>query len=539
MKIFANTKVKPAVNDYYKYLLFLWLLMSLSACSAKNTNASFHKLRVSIKKDTVQVRFHFNEHEDLIKMYVRNGNDSYTPETTYIGKNTEQDEVIMKTPIHYIHDSTAPIFNSQTLPWHLFMQHGYCIPKLEAKGHQLTNKDIGSTWRDEQGREYTLGRIRKDDLFMLPRIRETEIEGLFLRDWEHPHSGYPIILHHLSGGIHTGDIRIDKGSYYQIRPIQKTIKRDFYVDGRRVTECGIYECDEFTITEELSCLNPFTVETWFPQPVMKDEMLRITQTFTFCGLSTSYNTQLNVKYPIMFESYGCNQAKHLLKYKEYDAYVLLPRVRKLYDGHRVDIPFVQNSTKGHDIKVKRNEDELYDINRLPDREISFLYHPVHGYKLGFASGLSLTEGISADTSRVKYVPIGSLAIVMSPSNRNKMYIKAINKEAFEYGLLPRGFVGEFHSYFSYFDPSQNVGQVYWYKDGEEYYIYAHCQSKNGVTSISLPAIMNEYELSVVDKTSGVELKSKTVKNNHIWLDYKTEDANYIVLKVRKNEHPDI
>ena len=36
-----------------------------------------------------------------------------------------------------------------------------------------------------------------------------------------------------------------------------------------------------------------------------------------------------------------------------------------------------------------------------------------------------------------------------------MYIKAINKEAFENGLLPRGFKAEFCSYFTYFDFSQN------------------------------------------------------------------------------------
>ena len=527
------------MQKYSSLCLCLLLTVSIFANSTNRKNHVSCRLKVVLKSDTIYIRTHLNESEDIISEYVKTGNDNYTPNATYLGWQGDDDKKLLKNKVHITRDGTAAICNSYTAPWHLFMQHGYCIPQLEAKGHQLTKKDIGSIWRDEQGREYTLGHISKDYLFMLPRIRKTEIEGMFLRDWEHPHSGYPSILQHLYGGVHTSDIRIDKGSYYQIRPIQKAVERVFYVDGRRVTGCGVYECDEFKISEELSCFNPFTVETWFPKPVMKDEMLRITQTFTFCGLSTSYNTQLSVKYPIMFESYGCNQAKHLLKYKDYDAYVLLPRVRKLYKGHRVDVPFVQNSTKESDIRVKRNEDDLYDINRLPDREISFLYHPVHGYKLGFASGLSLTEGISADTSRVNYVPIGSLAIVMSPSNRNKMYIKAINKEAFEYGLLPRGFVGEFHSYFSYFDPSQNLGQVYWYKDGEEYYLYAHCQSKNGATSISLPAIMNGYGLSVVDKTSGVELRSKTVKNDHIWLDYKTEDANYIVLKVRKNEHPDI
>lgn len=516
----------------YRLWLNLFMLVSVSTCTADRiSNPSC--LRVVLKADTLLIRVSLNEQEDLIEEYVKTGNDNFTPNATYIGKKEEDDINLLKNKIHITRDGTAPIFNSHTVPWHLFMQHGYCIPKLESKGHRLTKVNVGSVWKDERGREYTLGWISGDDLFMLPKICTTNTEGVFVRDWEHPYSGYPTVLYHESGGFHKDSIIITRGSSYQIKPIQKAIERVFYVDGKPVNEKGIYECDEFVITETLSCLNPFTVETWFPKPVMKDEMLRITQTFTFCGLSTAYNTVLDVKYPIMFESYGCNQAKHLMKYKDYDAYVMLPRVKKQFDGHRVDIPFVQNTTKGNDIMVMRSVEDLYDIDKLPDREISYLYHPIHGYKLGFASGLSLTKGINADITRTNYVPIGSQTIKMSPSNRNKMYIKAINKEAFEKGLLPKGYKAEFHSYFAYFDPSQNVGQVYWYKDGEEFYVYAHCQSRFDNLLISLPSMMNGCRISVVDKTNCVDLKSHKVENNSIRLNYTTDDANYIVLRLKK------
>lgn len=149
-----------------------------------------------------------------------------------------------------------------------------------------------------------------------------------------------------------------------------------------------------------------------------------------------------------------------MKYKDYNAYVMLPRVKKQQDGHRVDMPFKQNTRKGNVVSVLRNSEDFYDVDKLPDREISYLYSPLRGYKLGFASGLSLTEGISEDKTRLKFIPMGTLTLSMSPSNRNKMYIKAINSETFENRVLPKGFRAEFDSYFAYFDPSQNEGQVY-------------------------------------------------------------------------------
>ncbi len=523
------------MQAYCKLSLTVFLLEFLFGCFARAEENwdDQCRLRVFFTKDTILVRAHLNEYEDLIEEYVRFANDNYTPDATYIGRRMDNNQSIMRNRIHRTHDSTASIANSKSAPWHLFMQHGYCIPKLTAKEHQLTKADIGSLWKDERGREYTLGKISGNHLLMLPKIRETNVEGIYSRDWEHPYSGYPSVLHHLSGGVHTDDIVITKGQSFQIRPIQKAIERSFYADGHQITKYGVYECDEFKIVETLSCLNPFTVETWFPKPVMKDDLMRITQSFTFCGLSTSYNTILDVKSPILFECYGCNQAKHLMKYKDYNAYVMLPRVKKLQDGHRVDIPFKQNTRKGNEVMVLRNSEDLYDVDRLPDREISYLYSPLRGYKLGFASGLSLTEGISEDKTRLKFIPMGTLTLSMSPSNRNKMYIKAINSEAFENRVLPKGFRGEFHSYFAYFDPSQNEGQVYWYKDGDEFYIYAHYQSKKNTIKLSLPVIMNDYQLAVIDKTEGVKLKSKKIENGSLCLNYTTDDANYIVIRAYK------
>lgn len=517
-----------------RVLIIFFLSLGLSACSAKSSDEVSHRLKVTLKKDTVLVRVHFNQHEDLIEEFVRCGNDNYTPEATYMGLKIEDDATIMRNMIHRLHDSTGPLINSQA-PWHLFMQHGYCIPVLTAGNHRLSKADIGSEWKDENGRVYSIGKIKGTDLYLLPKIRKSGIEGKYTRDWKTPYSGYPRILHHISGAQHKDDILIKGGSRIQIRPIQKAVIRGFYADGKEISEYGTYECDEFTITETFSCLNPETVETWFPKPVMKDEMLQITQTMTIFGLAFTYNTSLDVKSPVMFESYGCNQARHLMKYKDYDAYVMLPRVKKLQDGHRVDMPFVQNTKKGKNVMVKRTQEDLYDTDKLPDREISYLYNPIKGYKLGFASGLSLTNGLNADTARLHYIPMGTLAMNMSPANRNKMYVKAINSEAFENGLLPRGFKADFHSYFAYFDPTSNEGQVFWYKDGQDFLIYTHCQTKRDSVTVYVPSILNGYATSVVDKTSGVTLYSKIINNGMMKVGYLTDDANYIVIRANKEK----
>ena len=132
------------------------------------------RLKVTVKTDTILVRVHLNQYEDLIEEYVKYDNDNYTPNATYIGQTGDSDAVVMKNKIHVTMDSTAPIFNAHTVPWHLFMQHGYCIPRLMSVGHSLTGDDIGSVWKDEIDREYTLGWISGNYLYMLPTVRKTE-----------------------------------------------------------------------------------------------------------------------------------------------------------------------------------------------------------------------------------------------------------------------------------------------------------------------------------------------------------------------------
>lgn len=120
---------------------------------------------------------------------------------------------------------------------------------------------------------------------------------------------------------------------------------------------------------------------------------------------------------------------------------------------------------------------------------------------------------------------------------HKFYVAAINSALYvdnDY-YLPVGYSKEINYYVSYFDPLENVGQVYWYKDGDNYIIYAHCQEEHSNLAINFPDYMEGATLSVVEKTDNTELLSETIQNGKIFVNYNTTDANYIVL-IASNPH---
>lgn len=119
---------------------------------------------------------------------------------------------------------------------------------------------------------------------------------------------------------------------------------------------------------------------------------------------------------------------------------------------------------------------------------------------------------------------------MSYSNRNKFYISLIIGEYFEHNALPAGFIETFSTYFSYFNPESNVGQVYWYKDGNGFVIYAHYQTANTNVPVNLPSEMDGLQVEVVEKTDGVTLVTDSIANGRVYVTTDSSDHNYIVLK---------
>jgi hypothetical protein len=494
-------------------------------------------MKVTKTNNHIYVRTALNKKEDIITDYLLWENHNYTWNATYLGSNETTDEIILSNIIHRMGDSTGPLFITDPAPWHLWAQHGYCIPTVDAE-HTLSSDDIGTIWKDQRNREYKIGKIEDKRIYLLPIVRETKFNGVYTRDWKSPTSNNnPEItsLTHVNGSIHTNTISCIYNGSTQLRPMMLLFNRKCMADGKEITEDGTYYCDEFVISEVLNCTDPWTVESWFPV-VQKEIGAVLTETFTIHGLACMYDTTLEMKKSYIFGAYGANQVQHLVPINTmagYDVYGMMPRAKK---GNYA-VPYLINDLNRSGEWVVRNESNLYDINKQPDRYISFFKNPTTGdMKIGCASGLSLIRGLTMDSLRnivFKEYKNGDRDLLScSPSNRNKAYFKVLADSHFENSIIPANYKVHLSTYLCYFDPMANKGQVYWYKDGDTFIIYAHYQSIQNKQTINLPKEMEGLRVEIVDKTDGITLLTDVIENGKLYINADANNHNYIVLKTK-------
>lgn len=510
----------------------------------KYVGEQFTKLKKSgkglmvVKNGTdIYIRTKYDESIDLVQKYVQDDNNCMKPDRTWMGGNALSNKglCVDANLLHIWSDSNGPIYNSSYSPWHLFSNHGYRVPCMRTSNSSLTVEDEGSVWKDQLNREFTIGKVESSFIVLLPKIYLTEIPGLYTRSWEQ-NQDLPTILTHVSGAVHTGQVALN-GAYisnYQIKPIQQSYDRTFLCDGKPITEDGEYYCDDFSINELLVGLNPTTTQVWFPTPIRESQMIELLYSYNFHGLSTRFDVTINVKYPIHCGFFGANQAQHTEAKDGYDIYVFAPRSKYQVAGHATDVPFKNNpsDSSSRSITCNRNTVDCYDIDKMPDRLVSYLQRSSDGHKLiGFASGLSLTRGVTIDSERKNYIPEGSLCFNDSISQSNKMYIVAISSDKYENNLLPTTLCKTISSYFSYYKPS-SVGEVYYYKDGNEYVVYAHVHTSITNSDIVLPQEMEGLSVEIVDKTDGIELHTDIVVNGRIYISSNSAPNNYLVLKLK-------
>lgn len=517
-------------------------VIDVDALSKEVDNIARGNMEVTISGDPKEigsqiiVRTAFDKEKDIVVVYYRYLNDDITPLESYIGNKSLQTSEIMTTSnrFHFWYDSTSPLRNGSYAPWHMFAQHGYEIPTVICS-HSLTDSDLNTTWTDNEGRDFKLGKIDGNTLYLLPVVSESSIEGVYTRSWKN-HVVESAITTLSKGGT---TLNITSQNAIQIRPIQDSKELKIIIDGTEVTKEGVYMCNDLVISETLECFNPFTIETWFPTPVKNTVAMELIQSFNIHGLSHRYDAIINMKEPLVFQEYGANQGQCLVNdafsnigsiAEGYDAYVMVPKVKKSVNGNRADVPHIILSSSD-DIMAYRNSTDLYDADDMPDREITYLYDG-EDYLAGFAAGVSLTKGLSANGKRDIYVPANARTINMSYANRNKFYVNLLVSAAFENGVLPAGFTTSFSTYWAYFNPNVNKGQVYWYKDGKDYIIYAHYQDANNNLAVTLPSEMDGLSFDVVEKTDGVTLITDNIVNGKIYLNTDNSDNNYVVLKTK-------
>lgn len=493
------------------------------------------------------VRAKYNDTKDILLLYYINLNTLLSPKTAYIGANTLSDADLMASAniVSEHSDSTAPLFQS-SLYWHLYAQHGYVIPVVP-NTVGLTTADIGALWKDQLDRQYNIGNVVGSSIYLLPVITRGT-EGNDTRGWKTPNNPVITALTHVSGGTVTTPITVASQSTTQLRPIMKHENRKFYIDGQELTEPGDYEGDDFTVSESQTGYDPASIETWFPTPgaigtpdlTGAVEMARFTWSYNFKGAQCCVNTTIDIRRKVECQSYGATQQQTFVDTGNYKAMFMIPKAAP-QGGKEIDKPFNSPALTSTGYSFFRNTTYLQDVDKPIDRLIAMLHNPNDNtYLVGMAAGLSLVSGETVPAKRNVNIPIATSTDgherlgSFSPSNNNKFYIAAINTAPFaDDGYnLPNTYFKEINYYVAYFDPAANPGQLYWYKDGNSYIIYSHCQSVQSRVPLTLPDFMEGLNVEIVEQTDNAVLLTDTVQNGKLFVSYNTDDANYLVLRTK-------
>ena len=484
------------------------------------------------------LRTKYNEDKDIIITHTINGNTCITFQYAYVGPNTLTDAQLMSGTYQVARciDSTAPLYNVPEY-WYIFGQHGYLIPKIN-NSVGLTSADVGAMWKDQYNNRMTIGKVTPETIWLLPYIYQ-DSDGHYHREY----SGNITTLTHVSGGSYTTQISVTGFNTEQIYSMMSHANRKFFADGIEVTQ-GVFYCDDFTAQEEQIGYDPATVD-WFGGADGKSDlsnaevMVRMLYSFNYHGKMCCVNTTFDLRREVLFEAYGAIQQEFPYDNGDYQAMVMIPKA-KAQNGIEIDKPF--HSTSGSpSILFYRHADYLKDVDDLIDRMICCLHNPNNGqYLLGMASGYSLVSGDTVKAKRLQSIPVATeinswnRLCTLGTNYINMFYNTAFNAVPYKNQdyYLPTSFFKQINFYVCYFDPAENVGQVYWYKDGNRYLIYAHCQTAQNKLTINVPEEMNGLNLTVVEKTADTELLTDVIQNGSFLVNYNSADANYIVLEAK-------
>lgn len=482
------------------------------------------------------VRSKYNSEKDIIVDYYTNNNNLISPKCAYVGINSLEDDEIrtIDNRVSYHDDSTGPI-RTFVQYWHLFAQHGYPVPTI-ANNSGMTSADIDAEWKDQLDRHYHIGKVTDSTIWLLPVIYQ-DADGHYTRDWHSKRTSTAIeTLSYVSGGGSghvTEQITVSSYSETQLCPIVKSEDRCFVIDGTEINNPGTYYCNLFSVNESQKGYDPATVTIWFGNNEKVDltgalPMVEFTWSYNFVGVNCCVNTTMK----ILREAKGTfsgTQQQFFFDNGEYKAMFMIPKAAP-QNNVELDKPFNSPNTSSRSYSFYRDATYLKDVNDPVDRQIGFLHNPNNGdYLIGMASGLSLVSGDTVKEKRNINRPYGSVLLSFSPSNTNKFYVYATDSSVFENGYFPVGYFKEINYYVSYFDPAENIGQVYWYKDGSRYVIYAHCQSQQSAVAVNVSKIMEGLKLSVVEKTPNAELLTDNIQNGKFFVNYNSNEANYITL----------
>lgn len=495
------------------------------------------QLQPSNAANLFYIRTAYNAKKDILILYWQNHNGIIGPYLTYLGSRTLSDGELMSEGNLIVRqwDSTAPL-SGMTTYWSLYGQHGYVVPTI-GNNIGMTSADVGSLWYDQLSRQYRIGNVTSTLITLLP-VLYVNTDGNVMRMWQSPYSERITQLKCLEAGRMGTSFEVADYSYTQLYPIMRSQDRFFMGDGEVITKPGTYYLKHFSVGETQIGYDPATVTTWFPSVLLDTAlpMVRFTWRYSFCGMQCSVHTTIDILREVRFSNYCATQQQTFTDIGDYKAMFIIPKALP-QDGVIFDRPFNSPSRSEKDVYFYRTEKYLRDVNNPIDRMVAFLHNDAtDDYLLGMSAGLSLIAGDTRPEKRCENILYGekegaTRLALFSPLNYNKFYISAINASPFAARSYywPVGYSREIDYYVSYFDPAANEGQVYWYKDGNRYVIYSHCQTQHDRLDITVPRFMDGCTLKVVEKTPSSELLTTTIREGQFTVRYKDDSANYIVL----------
>lgn len=487
---------------------------------------------------SIYIKASFDETRDLvIQYYVNNRNHNVSPNQAILGPKGTIDEVLENgTMVHSSWDSTPPFLLSNY--WYLFGEHGYYVPSLTCEGHDKSEEDLLSWWKDANDNEYQLMAISGTRLTFAPKITKNgDGEGRDKRNYDY---GVTITgpMTHVSGATHTTNITFESGSgATQWLPFTKNIAKRYFIDGVEVFDNKDYQCDELKVIDIHEGYNPATVTSF--NPVTGDTMVRLTFTHRFVGLSVFISNTVETTYPMYMNYYGAFQPMGLrgVAYggKTYHPMIVIPKVKEASASGRITVDWTkpqdcytpnQNWAK---TLFSNNANDLLAVDDMPERIIE--YHKVpdsEDYLIGFAAGYSLISGLTPNEKRKD---LTSGCFQFSQDERNKLYIKCMDHYKFDRAVLPAGFVGNFNFYYCYFNPALSPVKTHWYKEGNRYIVYMHSFEAHETVDIPLPEAMDGMVVqSIIENTDGSSLKTDTVAGGKLIAKFP-EGSNYIVAQL--------
>ena len=508
-----------------------------------STNSAIVRARYNLNKDVV---IQIGQYSDLT--------ESLVIKDVYLGDvNADLNTILV--PANSIYnksdgyggcaDQVCAIFRKGM--YAMFAQHGYAVLRIHKVAHGIVAGSEGSIYVDNNGNHFTLAHIQGvDDIIFIP-VLHTEVDPPYAEWGWMGDKPNPTTLTYVSGVSVVTELTDFTCHRYDLK-VQVSTNRKFIVDGVEVIS-GTYDCDTFVVSETLVGYDVFNT-VWYPQLELGDEIIKLHTSFIFNGPSVTMNRLIEFLKPwVMTHNYGW-MPQMPREFPNTYCYNIIPKTKQYSTPFRTNTLPRNNGGINRDVLVLRNGTDLIDINKLPERIVTWLYKTgeledgENRYIIGAAGCDNLIRGDSRNSIRLTEILEGKVALTYNGSSTpNKFYHKLKDVEG-TYGSSPNNSYIEHSGFLTWFDPSLNHEgcKVYWYRDRvNKYVVYVDVYKADTVTElpayfdINLPDMLEGYEVDTVIESLKCSLVTRVISNGSLKVHHTmsgTSDSGYIVFSLK-------